>query len=245
MRTRRIWRYGDHTSKDTSSKGFTVPESSSSKKFWSLNTELDNMLHRSTIDDIVETSVSSILANAIDSMSWGYPPSSNDINWGYPPNSNHNQGESNNNSNTKKNDLQNDPSALKDIVDKYKELSRQHRDLKDTRGFYPRVNVIKKDSNMLIEAAIPGYVKEDISIEVKNGFLILRGSASSNEECNPSHTYICREIKRSKFQRSFMLPDNLELSAIEASFSNGILEISIPYKKIDENNKNVSNIKIR
>jgi HSP20 family protein len=226
-------RYNDMGSSGSSNTTFDGPNASSLKKTWSLNTELDGMLRNSMIDDIVETSISSALANALDSITWGYPPSSN-----------FDQGDSKNNVFNKK-DVENDYSALKDVINQYRELSKQHKDLKDTKGFYPRVNVIRKDKELVIEAAIPGYTKEDISVEIKDGFLILRGSASSDEDRAAGYTYICREIKRSKFQRSFMLPDNLELSAVEAAFLNGMLEVRIPYKNVDANSKSVSNIQIR
>lgn len=233
--TRKIWRYDDMSSGSSPTRDFMNPSRDSAKKVWSLNSDLDGMLRKSMIDDVIETSISAILTNAIDSMKWGYPP-----------NSNFDQGDSNNHEyNKKKDDARDDYSTLKDVIDQYKELSKQHKDLKDTKGFYPRVNVVKKDNILVIEAAIPGYVKEDISVEIKDGFLILRGSASSDEDRSANHTYICREIKRSKFQRSFMLPANLELSAVEASFSNGILEVRIPYKNIDASSKTVSNIQIR
>jgi HSP20 family molecular chaperone IbpA len=100
----------------------------------------------------------------------------------------------------------------------------------DIKGTYPKVNFIDNIDHFLLEAAIPGYHKEDVNIEIKDNTLIIRGKASSETDPGSKGTYLWREIKRSKFQRSFILPENLEISAIEASVNAGILSIKFPVK---------------
>jgi len=104
--------------------------------------------------------------------------------------------------------------------------------LKDSevKGTYPKINFIDNGDHFLLEAAIPGYQKEDVNIEIKDNTIIIRGKASSESDPGGKGAYLWREIKRSKFQRSFILPENLELSAIDASVNAGILTIKLPVK---------------
>jgi len=100
----------------------------------------------------------------------------------------------------------------------------------DVKGTYPKINFVDNVDHFLLEAAIPGYQKEDVGIEVKDNTLVIRGQASTDADPGSKGTYLWREIKRSKFQRSFILPDGLEVSAIDASVNSGILSIKIPVK---------------
>ncbi len=100
----------------------------------------------------------------------------------------------------------------------------------DIKGTYPKVNFIDNGDHFLLEAAIPGYNREDVAVEVKDNTLIIRGRSSSESDPGLKGTYLWREIKRSKFQRSFILPENLEVSQIDASVNSGILSIKMPVK---------------
>lgn len=104
--------------------------------------------------------------------------------------------------------------------------------LKDSeiKGTYPKINFIDNGDHFLLEAAIPGYRREDVSIEVKENNLIIRGQASTDTDPGSKGNYLWREIKRSKFQRSFILPEGLEVSGIDASVNSGILSVKLPVK---------------
>lgn len=100
----------------------------------------------------------------------------------------------------------------------------------DIKGTYPKINFIDNGDHFLLEAAIPGYQKEDVNVEIKDNTLIIRGRASSESDPGNKGSYLWREIKRSKFQRSFILPENLEVLAIDASINAGILSVKLPVK---------------
>jgi len=101
------------------------------------------------------------------------------------------------------------------------------------KGSYPKVNVINKIDSLLIEAAIPGMSREDVDVEVHDGVLTVRGSSNQHENINDGQ-YVKREIKRSSFQRSFRLGENLLSSKITASYEKGILSLNIPKKVIED-----------
>jgi len=108
------------------------------------------------------------------------------------------------------------------------------------KGAYPKVNVMDKEDSVVIEAAVPGLGKEDIDLELKEDNLTIRGKSMNHSSSNLD--YVRREIKRSSFQRTFSLGQNLDQNKISASCDAGILTIQIP--KIVEEEKLNEPIKI-
>ena len=101
-------------------------------------------------------------------------------------------------------------------------------------------DVYEKDNKFFIEVDMPGFNKEDIKIEINKGTLSIK--AEKNFEEQEDKKYLCRERKYyGKYERSFYLGD-VEEENIEASFDNGILNISIP-KKQEQNNNRMIEIK--
>ena len=95
------------------------------------------------------------------------------------------------------------------------------------QGSYPKCNVITNDECVIIEAAIPGLDKEEVDVEIDNKILTIRGESNQHEDIRDEQ-YVKRELKRSAFQRSFKLDDNLDDSAITGGYDKGILTITIP-----------------
>ena len=95
------------------------------------------------------------------------------------------------------------------------------------RGSYPKVNVVNTDDSVIIEAAVPGMAKEDITLEIKDDVLTISGRSNQADEYESS-AFVRREIKRSRFERSFALSDNLNRDAITASCDNGVLKLTLP-----------------
>lgn len=105
---------------------------------------------------------------------------------------------------------------------------------------YPRVDVVDEGDSVLVEAEIPGLTKEDVSVEVEDSVLTIKGSKKvSEKESNKDRTFIRKEIKRSSFVRSFTIGDDYELDKISADFDHGMLKVDIPKKKsaIDKKKK--------
>ena len=111
------------------------------------------------------------------------------------------------------------------------------------KGSYPKVNVINNDESVLIEAAIPGMRREDVSVEVADGVLTIQGTSNQHEDIKDGQ-YVKREIKRSAFQRSFRLGDNLDESQIKGNYDNGILTLTIPKVVPTEEERTVRKIEI-
>jgi len=113
-----------------------------------------------------------------------------------------------------------------------------------SKGAYPRVNVIAYLDRVEFTAELAGMTKEDVNIELKDSCLTISGHTKASFENEPSEEaiYILRELKRSKFSRSFTLHENLDAENTEASFENGVLLIKIPYVSPKERQSKVIKI---
>jgi HSP20 family protein len=90
----------------------------------------------------------------------------------------------------------------------------------------PKANVLESDIGYTIELAIPGFARSDFSIEVNN---VLTVSADLNLDSeDPEITVKYREYDYSSFVRSWSLPDSVSVNMIDASYSAGILTITVP-----------------
>ena len=97
------------------------------------------------------------------------------------------------------------------------------------KGSYPKCNIIDDVNEVIIVAEIPGLSKDDVSIKVEDGVLTISGTRTAST--NGTAKYIRRELKHSSFKRSFTLSDTLDATEINASFENGILNVTIPKKE--------------
>ena len=93
-----------------------------------------------------------------------------------------------------------------------------------------KCDVYEMDDAYNIEVDVPGFKKEDINIDVDNGYLTVKASKHF-DETDKGKNYICRERRYGKFERSFYLGD-LKTDDVEASFENGTLKIKVP--KVEE-----------
>ncbi len=83
-----------------------------------------------------------------------------------------------------------------------------------------------------VDLELPGFQKEDIQAELKDGYLTISASHSeSNEEKNKKGEFIRRERYTGECSRSFYVGENVTQEDINASFENGILRLQIPKKE--------------
>lgn len=82
-----------------------------------------------------------------------------------------------------------------------------------------------------VDMELPGFKKEDIQAELKDGYLTINASRNEDkEEKNDDGRYIRRERYCGKCQRSFYVGEGVTQEDIKASFENGILKLNIPKK---------------
>lgn len=93
-----------------------------------------------------------------------------------------------------------------------------------------KCDVYEKDGDYHIVMDVPGYDKDDITIECDNGYLTI-SAETKEEENDEKKNYIRRERRYGKFSRSFYVGD-VDTDEIEAEFKKGTLKITVP--KIEE-----------
>ncbi len=91
----------------------------------------------------------------------------------------------------------------------------------------PTVDTYEEGDSIVIKAELPGVKKEDVSIDVKENVLTLKGERKHEKNINEDN-YYRRECSYGKFQRAFTLPDAVDPAKIEASYKDGVLKVKVP-----------------
>lgn len=93
----------------------------------------------------------------------------------------------------------------------------------------PATNVKEKRKYYQIEVSAPGFEKDDFNVWVDGDVLKITGNDEKRREDRDEDENILRqEFVSSSFSRSFVLPNNVDTSNIEAKEKNGILTIKLP-----------------
>jgi len=100
-----------------------------------------------------------------------------------------------------------------------------------TGTWAPAVDIYETDDKVVLKAELPGLKKEDIDIQIRDNTLTLKGEKKFEKEVKEEN-YHRVERAYGSFQRSFTLPSTIKQEGIEASFKDGVLEISLP--KVEE-----------
>ena len=85
---------------------------------------------------------------------------------------------------------------------------------------FPRVNIFEEDDGVHVEAALAGYEKSQLFVEVKDNLLTIRAQKKEGDKTT-------RFASRS-FTQSFHIGNNLDTTNVDAKFENGLLTIFIP-----------------
>ena len=89
-------------------------------------------------------------------------------------------------------------------------------------------DVIEKDGNYILQAELPGFTKEDITIDLKNDVLTIAASHKEEKKEEDKETkYLRRERRESSYSRSFRVA-NVTPEDIAATYENGVLEVTFP-----------------
>jgi len=88
---------------------------------------------------------------------------------------------------------------------------------------YPPHNVVKQDeTHFSVELALAGYCKDDLTVEVKDGILVVTGGKTEGEQ---EREYLHRGISAKKFTRTFRLSEHVVVDG--ADFKDGLLVIDL------------------
>lgn len=90
-----------------------------------------------------------------------------------------------------------------------------------------RTDIRDQGDKFLLEAELPGFNKEDISLDLKEGILTIKAEHKEEQEQQKQGEYIRRERRSGSFARSFDV-SGIDESGISAAYRNGILEVTLP-----------------
>ena len=92
-----------------------------------------------------------------------------------------------------------------------------------------KTDIRDTDSSYELDIDMPGFKKEDIKAQLKDGYLTISASTSANnDEQDKDGRYIRRERYAGSCSRSFYVGEGVKEEDIRAKFENGILKLSIP-----------------
>jgi HSP20 family protein len=95
------------------------------------------------------------------------------------------------------------------------------------KGFKPSTDVSGDETKYEITLDFPGMTEDDISIELKDRVLTIKGEKESEAE-NDDKKYYRVERHYGSYQRTLALPDDAAAEDITATMKNGVLTLSLP-----------------
>lgn len=98
---------------------------------------------------------------------------------------------------------------------------------------FPAVDIEERDNTYVVHAEIPGMQKDEIDVECHDGYLTIRGEKKFEHEDKRKDFH---RIERSygSFQRTFEIPEEIDVDAVKAEYKNGVLDIRLPMLNPDK-----------
>lgn len=101
-----------------------------------------------------------------------------------------------------------------------------------TAGNIMHTDVRETTNGYEIAMDLPGFRKEDVQAELKDGYLTINASTNTSKDTKDDDgKYIRRERYRGSCSRSFYVGDHITQEDIKAKFENGVLAIGVPKKE--------------
>jgi len=110
--------------------------------------------------------------------------------------------------------------------------------------FSPQVDVVETDTEVRVQAELPGLEEKDFEVSVSQDTLTIRGEKKQETEEKGRNYYRTersygRMYSSASFQRSIPLPRNVDSDRVSAEFTKGVLTISLPKVAAKEDRKKV------
>lgn len=103
-----------------------------------------------------------------------------------------------------------------------------------------RVDEFRRDGDLVVRAEIPGIdPAKDVDVSVSDGMLTIRAERheETKDEQRGEPGYVRRELRYGSFYRSLPMPRGVRESDVTATYTNGILEITVPSPTVEEARK--------
>ena len=101
----------------------------------------------------------------------------------------------------------------------------------NTEGKIMKTDIKEKGDKYEIDMDLPGYEKDNIKIEIEDGYLVVSANVDTNKEEKEKGKFVCKERYMGSCSRSFYIGEDIKDEDIKASFKNGTLRIEVPKKE--------------
>lgn len=98
-----------------------------------------------------------------------------------------------------------------------------------------KTDIREEDDKYVIDVDLPGFSKENIKVDITDGYLTINAKMDSEKNDEKKGKYVRRERYFGECSRSFYVSEDVTSEDIKASFKNGILCLEVP--KVDEQKK--------
>jgi len=94
-------------------------------------------------------------------------------------------------------------------------------------GWLPEIDVFEREGKIVLRADVPGIKADDIDVTVEGDLLTVRGKREDEKEVKEEN-YYCSERSSGEFSRTIRLPEGVSAESVGASYTDGVLEVSVP-----------------
>jgi HSP20 family protein len=102
----------------------------------------------------------------------------------------------------------------------------------------PQVDVLRRGDKLVVRADVPGMNKEDLHVDVEDNVLTIRGERREEHEDRDEGVFRS-ERSYGEFYRAIPLPDGVNADACEATYQNGVLEVTLQAPETDRSTKRI------
>ena len=97
-----------------------------------------------------------------------------------------------------------------------------------------KTDIREKDDNYEVSIDLPGFKKEDITVELNDGYITINASKNLDRDEGKKGKLIRQERYAGSMTRSFYVGENVEKGDIEANYRHGVLNLTIPKKALEK-----------
>ncbi|MFR1639158.1 MAG: Hsp20/alpha crystallin family protein [Eggerthellaceae bacterium] len=95
-----------------------------------------------------------------------------------------------------------------------------------------RTDIKENDGGYELTIDLPGFKKDDVQAELKDGYLTITAQTQSeSEDKDDKGTFVRKERFSGKCSRTFYVGDDVEQDDIKAKFEDGVLKVDVPKKQ--------------
>lgn len=94
-------------------------------------------------------------------------------------------------------------------------------------NYVPNCDLSETDEHYVLRAEVPGFSREELHVDVAEGTVSLRGEKTRQEGAE-GERYMCRESCRTSFERTFRLPEEVDVENVSAKLKEGVLTLTLP-----------------